>query len=55
VTFRPPLREALAGGEAIELSYPVCKMRLASAPSNAITGRLGTAAATFIEDMRLPG
>jgi hypothetical protein len=55
ITFRPPLREAVTDGLAVELNAPKCKMRLASAPSSAITGRLGTAAATFIEDMRLPG
>jgi hypothetical protein len=54
LTFRPPLREAVSSGTAIEFSYPTCKMRLASAPSNSTTGRLGTAAASFVEDMRLP-
>lgn len=54
VEFRPPLREAVANGVAVEFSYPRCKMRVASPLSNASTGRAGNAAVTFVEDMRLP-
>ena len=53
VTVRPPLREVVAGGTAVEFNRPVCKCRLAS--DNAMDlplafNRYGFASVSFVED-----
>lgn len=54
LVFRPPLREALTAGTAIELDTPRCRMRRVGKPSNPVKGRIGAANISFVEDMRKP-
>lgn len=55
IQFRPPLREAVASGEALDFDDPRCRMRLSGAPSNATNiGRFQAVSARFVEDMRTP-
>jgi len=55
ITFRPPLREAIAAGTPLEFDTPRCKMKRLAAVDNTLdTGRLGTCSLSFGEDMRSP-
>jgi hypothetical protein len=55
ITFRPPLREAIAHGTPLDFDNPRCKMRRISAASNALNiGRYGQCSISFAEDMRKP-
>ncbi len=55
IGFRPPLREAITAGTALDFDNPRCQMRLAAATSNATNlGRYTSCAITFVEDMRKP-
>lgn len=50
LTFRPPLREALAGGELLDFSNPRCLMRQQGRASSALANRRQTTAAIrFVE------
>jgi hypothetical protein len=52
ITFRPPLREAVSAGTALEFDQPKCLMRLASGDAMALTldmRRFGGPSATFVE------
>lgn len=49
-TFRPPLREAVTAGQAIEFAFPRCLMVQDGESGSPLTyGRLGSAAIRFIE------
>lgn len=53
VRIRPPLRVALAGGEAVEFRRPVCKMRLAGDNEMHVDldlNRFASASVSFVED-----
>jgi hypothetical protein len=56
ITFRPPLREAVAAGTALEFDTPRCQMMLTGATADNTTdmGRFTSCAASFTEDMRPP-
>ena len=55
ITFRPPLREALTAGTALEFDMPRCQMRIGQAVgSETDQGRYTSCAVTFREDMRKP-
>lgn len=55
LTIRPPLREAVGAGTALEFDYPRCRMRLAGTVSNPTSGgRYTSCALAFVEDMRKP-
>lgn len=55
ITFRPPLREAVAAGTALEFDTPRCQMMLTGTTDNSTdSGRFTSCAASFIEDMRPP-
>jgi len=55
ITFRPPLREAVAAGTALEFDTPRCQMRRVGAASNQTSnGRFTSCAISFAEDMRPP-
>lgn len=54
ITFRPPLREAVAAGTRLELDDPVCRMRLASDAEMDIElelNRRGVPKVNFVEDV----
>lgn len=54
ITFRPPLREAVATGQRLEFDEPVCRMRLASDPEMDLDLRLrrfGQPTVSFVEDV----
>lgn len=53
ITFRPPLREAVASGTALEFDTPRCQMKMLSSSGNETTiGRYTNCAISFVEDMR---
>jgi hypothetical protein len=55
IKFRPPLREAVTTGTALDFDNPRCKMRRVSDPTNALSiGRYGSCSISFVEDMRKP-
>ena len=55
ITFRPPLREAIDAGTALEFDTPRCQMMLTGATDNSTdNGRITSCAASFVEDMRPP-
>jgi hypothetical protein len=55
ITFRPPLREAMAAGAALEFDTPRCQMRLAASTSNLTNmGRFTACSLSMVEDMRKP-
>jgi hypothetical protein len=55
IRFRPPLREAVTTGTALDFDNPRCRMRMASPASNALNiGRYGSCSISFVEDMRKP-
>lgn len=55
LTFRPPLREAVAANTSLEFDNPRCQMVLGSAPSNPTNlGRYTSCAISLVEDMRPP-
>lgn len=55
IQFRPPLREAVDAGTALDFDNPRCRMRLSGTPANATNmGRFQTVTARFVEDMRQP-
>jgi hypothetical protein len=55
ITFRPPLREAMAAGTALEFDTPRCQMRMASVASNQTNmGRFTACSLSMVEDMRKP-
>jgi hypothetical protein len=55
IEIRPPLREAITSSTPLDFDNPRCRMRRASAASNAISlGRYGQCAISFVEDMRKP-
>ena len=50
ITFRPPLREAVEAGEAIDFANPRCVMRVDGRPPQALSiGRYGEASIRFVE------
>jgi len=54
MTFRPPLREAVSVGEALNFDDPVCRMRLATDDAMDLDlslRRFGTPTVNFIEDV----
>lgn len=54
IEFRPPLREAIAAGTALNFDDPRCTMRGRAGGNPLQGGRIGTAAVLFVEDMRKP-
>lgn len=55
ITFRPPLREAVPSGTALEFDTPRCQMQLQGATDNSTeNGRFTACAVSFVEDMRPP-
>lgn len=55
ITFRPPLREAVPAGTALEFDVPRCQMQISGATSNSTeNGRFTACAVSFVEDMRPP-
>lgn len=55
ITFRSPLREAVASGTAVEFDMPRCQMRKTAQTDNTMTdGRFGQCAINFREDMAPP-
>ncbi len=55
ITFRPPLREAIAAGTALEFDTPRCQMVIQGQTSNSTdTGRFTSCTVSFVEDMRPP-
>jgi hypothetical protein len=55
IQFRPPLREAINAGTALDFDDPRCRMRLSGTPNNATNmGRFQAVTARFVEDMRTP-
>lgn len=55
ITFRPPLREAIDAGTALEFDTPRCQMMLTGSADNTTdSGRFTSCAASFVEDMRPP-
>jgi hypothetical protein len=55
ITFRTPLREAVASGTPLDFDNPRCQMRKASQTDNETTdGRFTKCAITFREDMAPP-
>lgn len=55
ITFRPPLREAVDAGTALEFDTPRCQMVTATKASNPTeNGRFTSCAVSFVEDMRPP-
>jgi hypothetical protein len=55
ITFRPPLREAIAAGTALEFDTPRCQMLITGAADNSTeNGRFTSCAVSFVEDMRAP-
>lgn len=54
ITFRPPLREAVAYGDYLEFNDPVCRMRLVSDDQMDLElqlRRFGSPSVSFIEDV----
>ena len=55
ITFRTPLREAVAAGTALEFDRPRCQMRKIGSTSNPTEfGKFGSCGISFGEDMRPP-
>lgn len=55
ITFRPPLREAVAAETVLEFDTPRCQMRMASIASNPTNmGRFTACSLSMVEDMRKP-
>jgi hypothetical protein len=54
ITFRPPLREAVASGDRLEFDNPICRMRLATDDAMNLElqlRRFGSPTVEFIEDL----
>lgn len=55
ITFRPPLREAVPTGTALEFDTPRCQMQITGSVDNPTeNGRFTSCAVSFVEDMRPP-